>query len=99
MAITKSIGLRKDLLKTEVAMSETDTMSLTALIKHLPTDERLKLRRRFEAVTEFWALRLLGKYGLFRAQLRCRYRVVYCTIHAPGIRLQIWQRVWDRLNA
>ncbi len=79
-------------------MSEARISSLDQYIQRRSPRERIRLHGRADAMAEFWALKLLHKHGEMGAQLRCRYRIVFCTRFAPGIRLQLWRMIWKRLN-
>lgn len=65
---------------------------LTDLIRHLSPRERIKRRRRIEAMAQRWAVYLQEKHG-DEAKYRCRHHMVNTAKMGSGIRNHVWAKV------
>lgn len=70
---------------------------LTKAISRNPIARRIEIRRRIEAVADHWALFMKARYGN-SAVGRCRRKMAACARHSPGMRWQIWTKVYQRLH-
>ncbi|PQA87182.1 hypothetical protein [Hyphococcus luteus] len=75
-----------------------DRKSLSRRLANLSPAARLRKRRRVESIARRWATRLTAKYGSSGALAVCRKKLLFCISHAPGVREQIWNRVYNYLS-
>lgn len=71
---------------------------LTKLISHFSPRDRIKRRRRIEAMVQRWAGYLQEKHG-HEAKYRCRHHLVNSIKMRAGLRNQVWSRVYEVLSS
>ena len=61
--------------------------------------ERVRRRRRVEAIARHWALHLWALHGYEGALAKCRQRIAFCDRRGLGVRRGLWRQALARLES